>query len=53
MENSITVKELIEMLKGLPQDYRVMIQTCEFYAPITKDIDVEDYAKEVVLYEHI
>ena len=45
------IAELKELIKDIPDDYTVMVQTLDEYLPIFKEIDIDESNGEVVLYE--
>ena len=47
----MTIAELKELIKDIPDDYTVMVQTLDEYLPIFKEIDIDESNGEVVLYE--
>lgn len=53
----MTVKELIDILQKLPQDYEVTYESCDAYgsgylAWLDDDIEVKDKDKKVILKEY-
>ena len=49
----MTIAELKDLIKDIPDDYMLMIQTCEEYLPISNGVDIDNDKCEVVLYEQL